>query len=144
MFYYVCFLSIVDIISVDPSKVTITGVPTDLVPEGTSVTVVCTTTEGNPVPTITWVRDSQAVPVDTDLESVTNTQTDGSDYNGKVRLSTLQIQPDRSLDGIQFKCEVEGTTLQESFTLRVACLYFFHEYKIIVLMCFTIALLKHL
>ena len=110
-----------NIISVDPSSVAITGVPTDLLPEGTPVTVVCTTTEGNPVPTVRWYRDGESVPVDTDLETVTNTQTDGSEYNGKVEVSTLQIQADKSFNDRQYMCEVEGTSLQKWFTLGVAC-----------------------
>ena len=106
---------------VKASELTLTGAPPTLVAEDTEVTVTCTTDEGNPTPAITWHRDWQPVPVDTDLESVTDTETDGTQYNGKVRVSTLKVQADRTLNGVQYGCAVEDTDLEKSFTLRVTC-----------------------
>ena len=91
--------------------------------ENTEVTVTCTTDEGNPIPTVRWHRDGQSLPVDTDLETVTVTETDGTQYNGKVRISTLKIQADRTLNEVEYICSVEDTDLVKSFTLGVKCKY---------------------
>ena len=87
------------------------------------MTATCTTDEGNPTPTVRWHRDGQPVPVDTDLETVTLTETNGTQYNGKVRISTLKIQADRTLNEVEYKCSVEDIDLVRSFTLGVKCKY---------------------
>ena len=98
-----------------------TGAPPTLVAEDTEVAVTCTTDEGNPTPVVRWYRNGQLVPVDTDLETVTDTETDGTQYYGKVRVSTLKIQSERILNGMQYSCAVEDTVLEKSFTIGVTC-----------------------
>ena len=109
-------------ISVQALTLELTGYTQDLVDEEKEVEIVCTTGEGRPAPTVMWYRDGDSVPVDSSKESVThNTQTEGTQYGGVMRVSTLTVQAHRSLNGKQYRCEVEGTDLQESFTLQVAC-----------------------
>ena len=102
--------------SVLPTMIELTPSHTGLIAENVDVTLTCETDESNPTAEILWSRDSETVS-----SGITVSEVSGQ-YNVKKRRSVLTVTTHRSLNGLEYKCEVQDQdTLSDSEVLQVKC-----------------------
>ena len=105
-------------VSVGATEITLTASHNGLVFEGTTMTLICLTDEGNPTPVITWTRSGQNPP----MSGSTHTVLDG-DYNADRRRSVYTISASRSLHNVVYTCTTGSHS--DTHTLQVKCKCFY-------------------
>ena len=74
---------------------------TGLIAENVDITLTCVTDESNPTANIVWTSDGEIVNI-----GITVSEMSGQ-YKVKKR-SVLTLTTEKSLNGVQYKCHVEG------------------------------------
>ena len=111
--FILCFI-------VGPTKLMATKFPASAVKEGTTVTLNCSSDEGNPPPLIHWNTGSG------------NAKVKLGKFNASTVESTLSIVVDRSLNQETISCFIRANKtkhqqlLNKSFTLSVQCEPFYY------------------
>ena len=87
-----------------------------LVAENVVITLTCLTDESNPTADIVWSRDGETVN-----SGITVSEVSGQ-YNVKKRKSILKLTTEKKLNGVQYKCHVDGkSSVSDSVLLEVEC-----------------------
>ena len=80
----------------------------------------CTTSESNPTAVVIWTRDG--APVSADPSDII---TESGKYDALKRINTLRVTATRVLNGMVYKCAVQGISLTEEYTMVITCKYMF-------------------
>ena len=84
----------------------------------------CTTSESNPTAFVLWTRDGTAISADT---SDINTQS--GNYDALKTISTLRVTATRELNGVVYRCSVQGISLNENHIMMIYCKYTLQNLK---------------
>ena len=104
------------IFSVNATTVELTPSHTGLIAENVDITLTCVTDESNPTAEIVWSRDGEAVG-----SGISESEVSGQ-YNVMKRRSVLTLTIQKSLNGVQYKCHVEGQDdVSDQSVVQVKC-----------------------
>ena len=104
-------------LTVAATHIALKSVPSSaVVDENTEVTLTCTTDEANPTAHIVW-------KVGNDVITTSVTSTVNGEQHTQKRVSVLKLKATRSLHSVVFKCIVDGTNVQDEYTMEVQCEY---------------------
>ena len=110
-------------ISVFATTIELTPSHTGLIAENVDITLTCVTDESNPTADIVWNRDGEIVS-----SGISESEVSGQ-YNVKKRRSVITLTTEKNLNGVQYKCQVEGQDdVSDQTVVQVKCekLQFIH------------------
>ena len=89
-----------------------------IVSEDTNVVLTCTTSESNPTAVVLWTRDGTTISAD-----VSDINAESGNYDALKTISTLRVTATRELNGVVYRCAVQGISLNENHVMMIICKY---------------------
>ena len=84
----------------------------------------CTTSESNPTAVVLWTRDGTTISVDP-----SDMNTESGNYDALKTISTMRVTATRELNGVVYRCAVQGISLNENHTMMISCKYTLQNLK---------------